>query len=103
MNERHLKGLCYNCPAKFTRDHVCSFKGIYLLELDDDSDDETADTDVHISLHAITGVGTSQTMKLWVSIQGILLTALVYSGLTHNFLAEGVADCIGVCHTRSQG
>lgn len=36
MDDRRLKGLYYNCPMKFTRDHACSFKGIYLLKLDED-------------------------------------------------------------------
>lgn len=70
MNDRRLKVLCYNCLAKFIRDHTCSFKGIYLLNLDEDSDEESADTDVEISLHAITGVSTSRTMKLRMPVQG---------------------------------
>lgn len=98
MNECRLQGLCYNRSTKFSRDHAYSFKGIYLLELDDaDGSSESTDTEVQISLHAITGVSTGRTMKLRVSVQGVLLTALVDSGSTHNFLADGVAERIGVC------
>lgn len=43
-----------------------------------------------------TGVSTGRTMKLRVSVQGVLLTALVDSDSTHNFLADGVAEHIGV-------
>jgi hypothetical protein len=38
MARRREEGLCFNCPEKFSRDHLkqCSKKGIYLLEMDGD-------------------------------------------------------------------
>lgn len=49
------------------------------------------------------GVSTGRTMKLHVFIHDVLLTALVDSGSTHNFLANGVAKRIGVQLTPLQG
>ena len=51
--ERRLKGLYFSCPKKFSKEHLphCTMKGIYLLELDED----TARED-NISMHAITAL-----------------------------------------------
>jgi uncharacterized 2Fe-2S/4Fe-4S cluster protein (DUF4445 family) len=37
MTLHRLDGLCYNCPEKFSREHVkqCTMKVIYFHELDD--------------------------------------------------------------------
>jgi hypothetical protein len=37
MTLHRLDGLCYNCPAKFSREHIkqCTMKVIYFHELDD--------------------------------------------------------------------
>ncbi|XP_066342691.1 uncharacterized protein [Miscanthus floridulus] len=37
MAQRRADGLCFNCPEKFTQDHNCTKKGLYLIELDDDA------------------------------------------------------------------
>lgn len=62
--DRRMKGLCYNCLEKFTRNHVneCTFKGIYWLEVEDSNaifDDQPTDDDVQISLLAMIGIRTS--------------------------------------------
>uniref|UniRef100_A0A0A8Y1S4 Uncharacterized protein n=1 Tax=Arundo donax TaxID=35708 RepID=A0A0A8Y1S4_ARUDO len=37
MAERRIQGLCFNCPEKFSRDHIkqSTTKGIYLMEIDE--------------------------------------------------------------------
>ena len=66
MAERRMQGLCFNCPEKFSREHMrqCTMKGIYLMEIDDEAttDDDISDIDVEISLHAFTGIKTGYTM-----------------------------------------
>ncbi|KAJ1296380.1 hypothetical protein BS78_01G295900 [Paspalum vaginatum] len=100
MAQRRLDGLCYNCPEKFSRDHLkhCTMKGIYLLEVADDPSQEetTAEDDVEISLHALTGVSTGRTLKLPVKYGAITNTALVDSGSTHSFMATATAHRLGL-------
>jgi len=99
MEERYHLGLCFNCNEKFGRgfNQVC--QRIFLLDLvqDDDDDDMAANTedatpaDPQISLHAITGVSTSETMQMHLTLGSVSLLALIDSGSTHNRLAEEAA------------
>jgi hypothetical protein len=43
---------CYYYPEKFSNDHKCKSKGVFLLELDDDAEAEVVAADLGISLHA---------------------------------------------------
>jgi hypothetical protein len=93
---RREEGLCFNCPEKFSRDHLkqCSKKGIYLLEMDGDDpagDIFVDDSGIEISLNALSGMSTGQTMRLGVAMRNQTLIALVQSGSTHCFMAEHVA------------
>jgi hypothetical protein len=96
MARRREEGLCFNCPEKFSRDHLkqCSKKGIYLLEMDGDDfagDIFVDDSGIEISLNALSGMSTGQTMRLGVAMRNQSLIALVDSGPTHCFMAEHVA------------
>ena len=101
MAQRRLDGLCFNCPEKFSRDHLkhCTGKGIYLLEMsaDEDSQDGSeSDEDLKISLAAITGIQTSATLHLTARICDTHATALVDSGSTHSFINEALAQRLGL-------
>lgn len=97
MEEHRRLGLCFNCNEKFRRGHNRVCQRIFLLDLAlEDADqlneeEDTTDDDPHISVHAITGIRTGETMQLDISLGGASLLALLDSGSTHNFLAEGVA------------
>jgi predicted aspartyl protease len=54
-------------------------------------DDPSSDNDVEISLHALTGIVTEDTMHLPVSIATKQLRALVDSGSTHSFVVSTTA------------
>ena len=67
MEERRRLGLCFNCNEKFGRGHIRVCQRIFLLNLAPDDDDDTASAtadaspaDPRISLHAISGVRTSE-------------------------------------------
>ena len=88
MAQRRLDGLCFNCPEKFSRDHLkhCSGKGIYLLELaaDEESPEGSdSDDDLQISVAAITGIHTNAMLHLAANICDTHAVALVDSGSTH--------------------
>jgi hypothetical protein len=96
MTCRCEEGLCFNYPEKFSRDHFkqCSKKGIYLLEMDGDDfagDIFVDDSGIEISLNALSGMSTGQTMRLGVAMRNQTLIALVDSGSTHCFMVEHVA------------
>ena len=100
MEERRRLGLCFNCNEKFGRGHNRVCQRIFLLDLadaddaDDESDpgkDEATSDEPQISLHAIAGVCTSETMQVRIRIGGVSLLALLDSGSTHNFIAAEAA------------
>ncbi|CAN6198913.1 unnamed protein product [Urochloa humidicola] len=100
MAQRRLDGLCYNCPEKFSREHIkqCSMKGIYFLEVEEDTDasSDSTEEEVRISLNAITGVQSGSTIQLATVVNGTALAALVDSGSTHSFISEDTARRIGL-------
>lgn len=69
--DHRLKGLCFNCPKKFSKDHAskCSMKGIYLLELDDAENSDNSSDEVEISLYDLVGIRMGKTMQLQVEVQ----------------------------------
>ena len=67
-----------------------------MLELDDEEAIEEPSELAEISLHALTGIQASRTMQLQVNIAGHTVFALVDSGSTHNFIAEGTARRLGI-------
>jgi hypothetical protein len=72
---------CYFCTEKFMPDHKCAFKGLFLLEMDDDIEVDTAANELGISLYALTGIIIASTMTL---------VALVDTGCTHSFIKESL-------------
>jgi hypothetical protein len=68
---------------------------MFLLEMDDDVEGETAD-DLGISLHTLTGIDVSNTMTLNIFIHDASLVALVNMGSTHTFIQEAAATWLGV-------
>lgn len=78
------------------RNRVCQH--IFLLDLaeaeeGDEVEPAEQDADVPlISLHAIVGVRTSETMQVHIHLGGATLLALLDSGSTHNFVFEDVAS-----------
>src|SRR6185503_1288130 len=56
-----------------------------------------------ISLHAITGIRSADTMQVKVGIGNHQFTALLDSGSTRNFISESAAQHVKLCLTASQG
>jgi hypothetical protein len=93
---KRANGECYHCPEKYSIDHKCTTKGVFLIQLDDDMDEEDVAEDLGISLHALTGIDIDDTMKMHVAINGSMLVALVDSGSTHTFIREAMASQISL-------
>lgn len=103
MAERRRQGLCYNYEP-FVRGHRC--QRLFYLEVADEDDTEPAQEESPpepvqptVSLHALAGVCTPNTMQVAVSIHGHKLTALMDTGSTHNFINADVAATVGLLFT----
>jgi hypothetical protein len=112
MLERQLKGLCYSCDDKYFPWHKCKehklFMAIYEDVFDEDVDvphaEDPPQTDDHtslsnppeveplISLNALTGFSSPQTLKLIGYIKHRNVIILVYSGNTHIFIHRRIAQ-----------
>lgn len=93
---KRVNGECYHCTEKYSADHKCTSKGVFLLELEDGMEDGDTTDELGISLHALTGIDYGETMKLHISINGTAMVALVDSGATHTFIREYLATKIGM-------
>jgi hypothetical protein len=62
-------------------------KGIYLLQMDDSPTTDTKTEDPLISLNAITGLSSTDTMQLDARVEDDTLGALIDSGSTHSFIS----------------
>ena len=106
MDERQLKGLCYNCDDKYFLGHKCKEQKIFMAISEDISEEdvetpllsespETPDitppsgppeVEPVISLNSLTGFSAPQTLKLIGYIKHRKVIILVDSGSTHNFI-----------------
>ncbi|CAH9096328.1 unnamed protein product [Cuscuta epithymum] len=91
---RREKGLCYNCDDQWVRGHRC--KRLFFVEIVEDDqleEDHTSQTAIEptLSLHAMTGFGSSSTMQIHATLQNRPIIILVDSGSTHNFVHERLA------------
>jgi hypothetical protein len=59
-------------------------------------EDIITEEDIRISMDALTGVAPSDTLRLRVKINGVELTAMVDSGLTHMFIHDEVSRRVGL-------
>jgi hypothetical protein len=106
MKERRSKGLCYTCDEKWNPSHVCKTPRLYLMqgigankgehfeEVYFDSkegeggEEASLENSKHpeISLHAISGSSSPNTMRLEGTIRLQRVIILVDLGSTHNFV-----------------
>jgi hypothetical protein len=111
--ERRRQGLCYNCDEPFVHGHQC--KRLFYLESSDYIDDKGGPADVGaaageevadpvdalanalvVSLHAVAGIPTENTMVVDTAIQGQCLLALLDTGSTHNFIQGAAMQKLGL-------
>jgi hypothetical protein len=109
MAERRKQGLCYNCDEAYVQGHKCA--RLFYLEVADyiveePPEEDTADAQglpddfdpekPMISLSAIAGIRTEDTMQIYVTIGNEQFIALLDSGSTHNFVRGDVARRVGL-------
>ena len=88
LQRRRQQGLCYNCDEKYTMGHKC--KKLFFIELEEENEEaieeEYVEETLAISLHALAGVQSPQTMRINSQIGNTPLTILIDSSSNHNFL-----------------
>jgi hypothetical protein len=109
--DRQRKGLCYNCDEKWVKGHRCREQKLFHMDVNvsvtvdevspkEISEEESEQTppipdivdpansqeEAIISLHAISGIQTLQTLKIKGYIKYHQLVVLIDSGNTHNFI-----------------
>jgi hypothetical protein len=112
MDECQLKCLCYNCDDKYFLGHKCKEQKLFMAISEDISEEDVETplmfespeiTDITppsdppevepvISLNALIGFSTPQTLKLISYIKHQKVVILVDSGSTHNFIHRCIAQ-----------
>jgi DNA-directed RNA polymerase subunit N (RpoN/RPB10) len=93
---KRKKGECYFCLEKFSLDHKCASKGVFLMELEETDGPEAVVDELGVSLHALTGLCGANTMQLMIHIDDKQLQALVDSSSTHSLVHEAVVHALGL-------
>jgi len=117
MQERHNKGLCYNCDDKYHPGHRCVKCQFLLLLADDGPPEEQEEFDVelsdpgpaspsttkesspvpdgehfHLSTAALRGPPSPRTLRVEGRIQELQVTILIDSGGSHNIMQPPIAE-----------
>jgi hypothetical protein len=108
---RHANNLCFKCGDKFSKDHQCKRSGQLLTikvgdfgeVLSDDAvqalelleEESVHATCCHISLDAVAGTQTSETVHLWALVGNQVMVLLIDSGSTHTFVTRSFAQRAG--------
>lgn len=104
MDEKRNKGLFYHYEEKWNPSHVCKNSRVYLLQMEDsevrnesgqdsgvdeavlvEHDVETKQESLHISIHAVSGSPSANTMRVFGVIGVQLVVILVDSRSTHKY------------------
>uniref|UniRef100_A0A2N9HXW7 Chromo domain-containing protein n=1 Tax=Fagus sylvatica TaxID=28930 RepID=A0A2N9HXW7_FAGSY len=106
MSERRKKGLCYNCDERWSSDHRCKNRKLYLMEEVDDEEAELVeveeeeveaelgDENAEITLCALLGSTSPSTMRVIAIVNGQTTVVLLDTGSTHNFMDETLAKTL---------
>ncbi|XP_010525699.1 PREDICTED: uncharacterized protein LOC104803465 [Tarenaya hassleriana] len=109
MQERRVKGLCFNCDARFQPGHQCPGRQLRLLITRDEDTDEEVEPEVtdkpededdknlvELSLNSIVGLSSKHTMKLAGELCGEPVIILIDSGTTDNFISDRLVTRLGL-------
>ena len=112
MAERRRQGLCYYCDEKYYPGHNCKEPKFFQIDATDhspseeappleDPEEEEEDNQQNnvpeepvISLHALAGISSPQTLKIRGFIKHRPVVVLIDSGSTHNFIHQRVVEAM---------
>ena len=75
MEEKRRNGQCYFCPEPYSKEHKCAAKGgVFLMDLADSEEDPLSEiNNLEISLHALTGLNSVDSMMMQVTVGRVQL------------------------------
>eukprot|EP00253_Pinus_taeda_P031748 PITA_31748 len=112
MAERRKQGLCYYCDKKYSPGHKCKDPKLFQIDatdynsteedppleehelLEEDNQQDNVSDEPVISLHALVGISSPQTLKIRGFIKHRLVVVLIDSGSTHNFIHQKIAETV---------
>uniref|UniRef100_A0A2N9GT95 Ty3 transposon capsid-like protein domain-containing protein n=1 Tax=Fagus sylvatica TaxID=28930 RepID=A0A2N9GT95_FAGSY len=106
MSERRKKGLCYNCDERWSSDHRCKDRKLYLIEEVEDEEAELVEireeeveaeleeAKAEITLCALLGSTSPSTMRVIAIVNGQTTVVLLDTGSTHNFMDGTLAKTL---------
>uniref|UniRef100_A0A2N9G2Y4 Ty3 transposon capsid-like protein domain-containing protein n=1 Tax=Fagus sylvatica TaxID=28930 RepID=A0A2N9G2Y4_FAGSY len=106
MSERRKKGLCYNCDERWSSNHRCKDRKLYLIEEVEDEEAELVEIEeeeveaeleeakAEITLCALLGSTSPSTMRVIAIVNGQTTVVLLDTGSTHNFMDETLAKTL---------
>ncbi|XP_026433073.1 uncharacterized protein LOC113330481 [Papaver somniferum] len=107
MSKRRAQGLCFNCDEKYQLGHTCKSQQLFMMVADHEagdmepsppqapSEDQLVDSDIEISLHALTGSVNPDTIRIPGFIKKRAITVLEDTGSTHSFIDSSLATQLG--------
>ncbi|GJU54013.1 uncharacterized protein Tco_1227727 [Tanacetum coccineum] len=102
LNERKKLGLCFRCNEQYAPGYKC--KKLFAIQAIMESSDDDEEMEIEnqepevalISIHAVTGLSSPRTMQVRGQILQKMVTVLVDSGSTHNFVNSEFAKRVGL-------
>ncbi|XP_026441777.1 uncharacterized protein LOC113340943 [Papaver somniferum] len=109
MNRRRAQGLCYNCDEVYKQGHFCKGKQkIFMLQVESTDSTETEEeeevfeetteslvqSDIEVSLHALTGSATGDTIRIPGLLHKRKVSILIDSGSTTSFIDSTLATSL---------
>ncbi|XP_026396574.1 uncharacterized protein LOC113291233 [Papaver somniferum] len=105
MKVRRDKGLCYNCDELYKRVHICKNQQLFMLIASDDVASPSSDIDedvpsphapelstMEISLHALTGLVTQNTIRVPGQLYSHDILILIDTSSIHSFVDAKLAE-----------
>eukprot|EP00253_Pinus_taeda_P025585 PITA_25585 len=112
MAERRKQGLCYYYDENYSPGHKCKEPNFFQIDatdyssseedppleepeaVEEDNQKDNVPDEPVISLHALAGISSPQTLKIRGFIKHRPVVVLIDSGSTHNFIHQKVAEAV---------
>jgi len=112
MAKRRKQGLCYYCDEKYSLGHKCKEPKFFQINatdysslkedppleeheaVEEDNQKDNVPDEPVISLHALAGISSPQTLKIRGFIKHHPIVVLIHNGSTHNFIHQKVAKAV---------
>ncbi|XP_026450099.1 uncharacterized protein LOC113350204 [Papaver somniferum] len=105
MQARRAKDLCYNCDEPYKQGYWCKRQQLFMLSVEasdmesapveeevfEEAVDTPVESDIEISLHALTGTISSDTIRIPGIIKKQKIYILIDTGSTHSFIDFALA------------